>query len=637
MRVVVVLLVLVYWLPLASYEFNIHTSNPRVKNVNDGCLIESPNPDEKDEVNKESSKKDSDVTVPCEDKKGEDSAVDKKSAERSIEKKGGDRVTDKKGMDSSAKMSDKRVITPKTKAIIISSEDRPPEYVIQRARGVEIFRTMDEIPKKDQEKLKAKIAKEVIGKPLTFAKLQNIKQRIIDCQKRYGRSLVMVTVPEQEVTDGVVVINVIEARLGKITVTGNEWFSEERYLQCISVSQDEVINNASISRDVDYLNRSPWRKVDVIYKPGNKFGTTDVELLARDARPIKLYVGSDNTGFKVTDYVRLFAGFNWGNFLDLDHTLSYQYTAAPDFKKFQGHMIYYTAPLLCRDVINCRFGISRIHMSHKELPDNTHIGRSWQVTPSYTFSLAPVGKWKQEVEAGFDLKSTNNDLTVGEQTVSKSYSTIFQLTGKYNGHINLEAISFNTENDIFYQPWRMGHRMTEESYSTLREDSNLRYIYWRSTSNFLWDNPKNPCAIALKLAFQVSSGSLLPLEQFGLGGVNSIRGYTERATNVDQGAIFSTEVRTTPFSMMEKVNSKYQINDRLSFVFFLDMGGGYLQRVNVNLPESYFLAGIGPGVRYHVESCLYVRFDWGIRLTKAPEDALSKTRNQVYFSAIFAW
>ena len=56
----------------------------------------------------------------------------------------------------------------------------------------------------------------------------------------------------------------------------------------------------------------------------------------------------------------------------LDQILSYQYTAAPDFEKFQAHTIHYTAPLPWRDIFVLYGGYSKIKTHHNFLPANVH-------------------------------------------------------------------------------------------------------------------------------------------------------------------------------------------------------------------------------------------------------------------------
>ena len=85
--------------------------------------------------------------------------------------------------------------------------------------------------------------------------------------------------------------------------------------------EGEVIYNKVLETDLAWINRNVWRRATAIYKPGSSYGTTDIEVVVRDEKPLNFYLGADNTGFRVTEYERLFIGLNWGNFLDLSLNL----------------------------------------------------------------------------------------------------------------------------------------------------------------------------------------------------------------------------------------------------------------------------------------------------------------------------
>ncbi len=295
---------------------------------------------------------------------------------------------------------EKRVLIPELKGIIISGDSTmPPPYVMQSVKGVEFYRMKAAIGGK--EKLRRQLNDFAVCKPLTEQGLKRIKNYITEYYRARGENLVHVYIPEQEIQDGVIVVNVIEASLGKVCITGNCWFSEDLYLGTLNLQPNQAISSKKIEENVTWLNRSPWRKVCVVYKPGDRFGSTDVEIVVRDERPIRLYIGADNTGFKLTDYARLFVGFNWGNFLDLDQIIGYQYTASPDFEKFQGHTLHYTVPFPWHHLFVAFGGISYIRGIQDNLPANVQKGVSWQFSPRYVIPLPEISTWKHDIRGGF--------------------------------------------------------------------------------------------------------------------------------------------------------------------------------------------------------------------------------------------
>lgn len=540
-------------------------------------------------------------------------------------------------------LGDKRVVLQTVRGLIIAPEgDRPGNYVLQTTKGVQVYRTMKSIPAKKREQLQKELERFIIGKALTLEKIEELKLKISKFYQNNGHALVIVNVPEQDVTDGVVVVTVLEARLGKVVVSGNKWFSNEWYLQKVSLQEDEVIETGLVDQDVAWINNSPWRKATVIYKPGESYGTTDVELYVNDARPLRIFAGADNTGFKFSDYSRVFFGINWGNLFYSDQTLAYQYIASPDFKKFQAHLLQYTAPLAWRDEIVLMGGCSFIKVNKgvyatdtrtnkSELLTGKNHGRDWQVSGHYGFFIPPQGQLFQKANAGFDWKETNNSLTVFEQPteISKSDVIIFQLKGNYQLSYSFGNSVAEFQADGFVQPWHLGNSMSEKAYSQLRSGADREYIYGRFKGSYVWTDPKSKFGVSVKGRVQLSSGALIPLEMFGVGGVSTVRGYVERAVNVDNGGILNIEVKSPSVSVF-----KGKIDDGISALVFLDMGGGSLNTHLEGEPASYFLAGIGPGLRYDFSNWIRARLDVGVRLTDNPFSSPSDARARVYFSVM---
>ena len=71
------------------------------------------------------------------------------------------------------------------------------------------------------------LSSHAIGKPLTPELLREIKQVIIRYYRAQNHPVVTVLIPEQDISDGVIEVIIIEGRLGKIVCKGNRWFSDK--------------------------------------------------------------------------------------------------------------------------------------------------------------------------------------------------------------------------------------------------------------------------------------------------------------------------------------------------------------------------------------------------------------------------
>ena len=69
---------------------------------------------------------------------------------------------------------------------------------------------------------------------------------------------------------------IVEGKLGSVSVKGAENFDPERMKKSIRLKPGEVIQEGVLVGDINFLNRNPFRHVDLIYTPGEATGTTDI-------------------------------------------------------------------------------------------------------------------------------------------------------------------------------------------------------------------------------------------------------------------------------------------------------------------------------------------------------------------------
>ena len=103
---------------------------------------------------------------------------------------------------------------------------------------------------------------------------------------------------------------------------------------------------------------------------------------------------------------------------------------------------------------------------------------------------------------------------------------------------------------------------------------------------------------------QLSTTSILPLEQFSLGGLQSVRGYRQDLLLTDNGAFASLEVRL-PVLRVADWNGVLQVAP------FVDLGSTW--NIGRASPERNTLASVGLGLIWQSDR-LTTRLDYGIPL-----------------------
>jgi hemolysin activation/secretion protein len=131
--------------------------------------------------------------------------------------------------------------------------------------------------------------------------------------------------------------------------------------------------------------------------------------------------------------------------------------------------------------------------------------------------------------------------------------------------------------------------------------------YTLSRFNFVWVR-SFPRDVQGRVRFtaQYTRDELLPAEQFGIGGLDSVRGFFEREFAGDRGYSGSFEVYSPDFGSQFEVEGL-----RVRVLAFYDYGRVWQINPQVFEPSVIGISSAGPGIRIAYKSSLSVRFDYG--------------------------
>lgn len=449
-----------------------------------------------------------------------------------------------------------------------------------------------------------------LGKAATFGTLNEICSEIVRFHRDNNRPVVDAQLPEQNVTNGVVQILVIEGRAGRILAEDQRWFPESRLLGGIRTQPGDTIEANLLLDDINWLNRNAFRHSELLFRKGESGGETDIVVKTTDRLPFRPYFSYDNWNTDLTGNHRLQAGFTWGNAFGLDQSLSYQYSVAPDPELFMAHAGTWTIPLPWRHVLDFYGSYAQ---SQPEEADVDFDAKSLQLGSFYTIPLPSIRGIKHDVSLGLEFKQSNNNLLFGGTNIFASDSEIFQfrlsyLARQFDTHGTTAA-----QASLYYSPGGVTPDNTDSAFEQERAFAEANYVYGRLTIQRTQKLPWNLTLVATA-AGQLSSTNLLASEQFSLGGATTVRGYEESIANGDRGCLGSIELYSPPISVLKRIQPNAP-EDELKFLVFFDAGRVASVHRLPGEPVSRGLAGVGGGVRYRITTRLTARFDyaWGLR------------------------
>ena len=153
-------------------------------------------------------------------------------------------------------------------------------------------------------------------------------------------------------------------------------------------------------------------------------------------------------------------------------------------------------------------------------------------------------------------------------------------------------------------------------------EPDSRFFAWRGQAQWVRLLARDT-SLLLRTNVQLSSTALVPIEQFGLGGLESVRGYRQNLLLTDNGAFASAEVRL-PILRVSQAGV-------LQIAPFVDVGTTW-NNSGRDAPEQNTLASIGLGLRFSSGDRFTARLDWGIPLVSVDSRDRTWQENGLYFS-----
>jgi hemolysin activation/secretion protein len=440
--------------------------------------------------------------------------------------------------------------------------------------------------------------------------------------RRRGYGTVQVYVPEQELTAGVVKLQVSEGVVGKITIKGNKLFNEDNVRASLpNLKQGVAPNMRQLSENVQLANESPAKQLEVTLGVSEEEGKVDIKIDVKEEDPERVYVTLDNTGTKASGKHRIGVSYQNANMGNRDQVLTLAYTTAldqPAGVKVDIFSIGYRLPLYAiGDSIDVIYGNSGTTTPASVLaPGGTLAlnGKGAVFGLRYNHIFPRDGEYTSKLVLGYDYKYMNSRCTTNGVptsidppgvTASCTPYTLRPVTVTYSGQWQRpgEAIDFNI--GVTHHLFPMGSRYTgpagidRYSFVTTRQTSD-RFSAIRMGGSY---------STALvgewlgRAAFtgQFSNNPLPAGEQIGLVGGSSVRGFLERAVSTDRGYVANLEVYSPDYA------AALDIKGSLKALAFVDWASGH------NLASNSFaranVASAGIGVRYNLNKDISARFD----------------------------
>lgn len=491
-------------------------------------------------------------------------------------------------------------------AVNVSADDTP-RFDVKRyqVEGNSI------LPALEIEKLLAPFT----GSKSDFGTLQQAVEALENAYRTRGYHAVKVLMPEQELQGGVVRLTVLEARIGAVTVEGNKHFDNDNIRRSVPrLKEGSVPNLDKISMNIRVANENPARKTQLVLQTADRDDLTNAVLKVTDEKPWKVGVSLDDTGNDQTGKLRLGFMAQHANLFNLDHLLTLQYTTSPDHAdKVSIYSLGYRIPLYsCGDSIDLYGGYSDVDSGTVLSGINSFnvSGKGIFGGVRYNQNLVRLGSYEHRLMYGFDYRIFDNKVDFAGTPLGTTTAT-HPVTIGYSGFYVFGA---GSETDLWAslsQNIPGGKYGADSDFKKLRVDAPAAFTILRAGGSLRAAMPADT-QIRFSINGQYSPNQLIPGEQFGAGGQNTLRGFEERELSDDMGVAGTMECYTPELLKMFKVSGS-----QLRGLLFVDSAYLWRNKPQPGEDKNINAASTGLGLRLAISHNLVASTDYAFVVNAA--------------------
>lgn len=436
------------------------------------------------------------------------------------------------------------------------------------------------------------------GREITFSDLRTATVAVEQLHAEAGYEVVRVLIPEQEIKPGEQLkLQIVDARLDVVTVAGNDYFTAESIQESLVVLQPgALINTVDMDKNLRLINDNPAKIVRVRLEPSDKPGLVDAKVQVSDQKPLAAYLTLDNSGTNATGDFRMGLALQHNNAFNKGHMATFQYVTSPGrWSDVEVFGLNYKVPFYSiSSMLELAYSDSNVDAG------NLSVGAS-SVSVAGAGTTAAI-RWVKLLDrlAGFDARLTFS------HEIKQFVSDVRIVGGAQVPIPNLESrpvgVSYSLSEALdsrqrafqigYFKNYVTGGNNSTTQYRMTNPAAEANFDVIRANAS--WSEQVMPgWRLTAQLDAQHTDYSLIPGEQFGAGGVYSVRGFEERVISADRGTRQSLEL------MGPNVSKNFgTLFERLQFVGFVDAAQLKFNNPVFGSPVEPHLMSYGVGARF---------------------------------------
>ena len=426
------------------------------------------------------------------------------------------------------------------------------------------------------------------GRTLTFADLQRAAETLTQWLRGRGWVTSRVSIPPQEVTDGVVTLRLLDGRVGAIRVDGATHSRPARLVRRMQSRPGALLDYRRLQTDLARLNATPDRRVAAVLMPGLEPGTSDVVLTVEERSPLHVGYLAHNAGTRLSGRFRQGVTLGHNNLTGRDDQLVARVEMSGR-TGFLGTVVSYLLPIGASGralSVDASHADVQLGMQFRPRPiegQATVLGITW----SEPILEAPT--WEAEWTLGLDGKrirsrEDGSDRGKDDLRILRTGPNWIQQDARGRSIVT-------TELGIGFSRFLGSSRKVDPAAS--RSQTGAQFVRFTAAGGRLqqlWGGFQ----LLLRGAWQWTNDRLPPAEMLQIGGAETVRGYPQGEFLGDYGYVGTAELRAPlPWWRHRGKPTTYLAG-------FYDGGAAFLRKPLQTEEQQRRLQGVGVGLRWTV-------------------------------------
>ncbi len=423
-------------------------------------------------------------------------------------------------------------------------------------------------------------------------------------------------IPDQDVTFGVITIQIIEGTLSRIDIEGHDWFRAGYLRDRVERGAQTPLRLEPLQERLQLLQQDPRiERINAELRPGDTRGDSLLHVKVKEASPWKAWLDFNNYQTPVVGAERGLATIAHQNVTGNGDAFSFTYGKSRGVNPIIDTS--YSLPLNRYDTTFIasyrRNDFLVIEDAFRFLDLNAEaeiIGFTLRQpiyrTVSDEFAVAITGEhlYNKITSIFDDIPGQPLQFIPGSSNTGVNTVSALRFTQEYTHRTPSSVIAarsrFSLGIDVLGATINSGPVPDGQFFSWLGQIQAVKRMDE-------WDGLQ----ILGRMDMQLANDRLFPLEQVPVGGRFSVRGYRENTLIRDNAFLASIETR---YPVMKYASGE----DLLQFAQFVDMGRSW--NAKGTTPDPQTLASVGLGVRWNILPRDRARFElyWGVPLNHVP-------------------